>query len=193
MDPCDRDFPEDPASEPPAGELQLSGVNGGTLKNNAPLLAANGVTLVTIGRNDGLGAAGTVALGSSSSNYGGGTNVVSGTLEIDSSSLGGRGALSSGPVGTGTLTLRGGTSLQTPSFDSEFTLGNALALPDASPVNLALNDSLTLSGNISGPGGLYVSSGYLTLSGASTFARECEAAAERAGTAEREVGAGDIE
>ena len=108
---------------------------------------------------------------SGQSTYSGGTTVYSGTLAIGASSLlSSSGTFTSGPIGTGTLTMNGGT-LQLNSVASNSYSVVVLAN------NIVLNGSITLgstntsapndlAGIISGPGGITTASGqpYLALS-----------------------------
>ena len=94
-----------------------------------------------------------LVLTSPDSHYSGGTTVTSGTIAIGASGDGGYlYGVSTGPIGTGTLTLGDGTGLTT--VDSNpYTLGNNIYLSGSGTVHLMQGVSggnLTLNGNING-------------------------------------------
>jgi fibronectin-binding autotransporter adhesin len=99
----------------------------------------------------------------------GGVTVTSGVIYLDSSSTGTAGAVTSGPIGTGTLTFVG-DYLELHTRNS-VVIHNAIALGNYTTIIDPGSNSLTLAGVISGPGGTLEqhSSGNLTLSGANTF------------------------
>jgi len=103
--------------------------------------------------------------------YSGGTTVQS-EVFVGSSTVGPPGSITSGPVGTGTLTFTGGSSEISPSAP-DVTLANAIVLnTDGAYVD---NDdggsnNLTLTGLLSGTGGFdWCATGALELTGANTF------------------------
>src|SRR5215470_7121525 len=99
---------------------------------------------------------GTLTL-SGNNSYTGGTLLNEGTLAVGSSTA----------LGTGTLTLADGTTLQAAAYG--LALANAMRLLGDTTVDTQSN-TLTLSGPISGTGGLdKIGSGTLTLTGASTY------------------------
>jgi len=113
------------------------------------------VTNVISGSGFGLTKAGTGALILSGANtFSGGVTINAGTLTIGASSTPTSGAVTSGPLGTGTLTLGGGAL----SFNgaSTLTVANAITatastttnVQTASGQNEVLNGNLTGSGNI---------------------------------------------
>ena len=111
----------------------------------------------------GCGGANTVVLTSSNNSFSGGVFVDSGstTLEIAASSSGSPGDLSSGPLGTGTVTLSSGNTFTVPS-SSAYSIGNAIALNDGGTVTLlggASGAGLELDGMISGSSTLEIASG----------------------------------
>jgi len=143
-----------------AGNLAFSGLNGGTLQIDTALLSAHNFTRVTIGRDDGRGDTGKVALSNGSNNYAGGTTLMSGTLIVRDSAA----------LGAGNLTAANAATVPTSSADAPkltTTLpGGAavtLSLPNALVVNTSYasstyglgiggTDSFTLAGVISGSG-----------------------------------------
>ena len=92
---------------------------------------------------------------SGASTYAGGTTVTQGTLQIGASTSGSAGSITSGPLGTGALTLAGtlssdGTTARTVKNAvnfSGFTVGN---VTNNGPVTFAGQMNLTLSGNAIG-------------------------------------------
>jgi fibronectin-binding autotransporter adhesin len=126
------------------------------------------------------GAGGKIAINAGPSNsqglggantYTGGTTVVSGELYLQGSTVGNPGSITSGPIGTGTLTMDA-ASLLSPTVN-DVTLANDIALPGSGTIDFADSGSLldlTLTGLISGMGGIeWDGSGALALSGANTF------------------------
>jgi autotransporter-associated beta strand protein len=92
--------------------------------------------------------AGTLTLSSGSSTYSGGTTLNAGQITLGASSTGSGNSVTSGPLGTSTVTLSGGT-LQM----NNKTLGNNLSA-SASTTTIIDNSvgDATLSGNVSGAG-----------------------------------------
>ena len=88
----------------------------------------------------------------SDNTFGGGLTVASGTLYLSRSSTSEGSTIISGPVGTGTLTLQGGTTLSPAYYSGDVTLANNLSLGDkvtfGSGYSFASNsgESLTLTG-----------------------------------------------
>lgn len=121
---------------------------------------------------------GTWTLSNDSSTYSLGTSIDAGTIAVSKSSTLTDGAVAKGPLGTGAVTLNGGT-LQ--SVTNNLTLHNPINVAKASTINtssnLTLEGILTGSGNLqkSGNSGLYFAgnnsgySGTITLSGGNTF------------------------
>lgn len=92
---------------------------------------------------------GTLNLSSGASTFSGGVTVNSGTVNVTANSTPQSGAVTSGPLGTGTLTLNGGT-LQN---NASITLANNIHVTAASAItsisqNIGFNGNLTGSGNI---------------------------------------------
>ncbi|HWA10366.1 MAG TPA: autotransporter-associated beta strand repeat-containing protein [Opitutaceae bacterium] len=182
------------------GILNLNGhstevgeINSGTTANPSPGFIENdgsgNQTLTISGDGDSIfdgvirdnnGSGGTVSIVKTSGSvlrlsgantFSGGLTVENGELQLGSSSDSG---LTQGPVGTGTLTLLGGTYL-TP-YVCNVTLGNAITLQSNYDNFVHIDDdeshnNLTLTGIISGDAGLdWCTLGTLTLSnGNSTF------------------------
>lgn len=116
------------------------------------------------------GPSGSQGLGGANT-YVGGTTVVSGELYLEGSTVGNPGSITSGPVGTGVLTLDGGSRLS-PTVGN-VTLANNIQLPGSGTIPFADGGSslnFTLTGLISGSGGIeWDGNGALTLSGSNTF------------------------
>lgn len=108
---------------------------------------------------------------SAANTFSGGFSLNDGELYLGTSSIGTAGSVTSGPVGTGTL-----------SFDANRILGvtgastilhNDISLGSNNPTFATGANSLTLAGTISGTGSITkTGSGSLTLSGANTFSGE---------------------
>ncbi|MEO6477601.1 autotransporter-associated beta strand repeat-containing protein [Luteolibacter sp.] len=109
--------------------------------------------------------AGTLTL-SAASTYSGGTTVNAGTLVIGSSSTPTSGTVTSGPVGTGAITLAGGTLGMA---GGNFTVANNINVTASSIIQSGNSFNPVLSGNITGSGNLRQSptgfTGRLQLSG----------------------------
>ncbi len=86
---------------------------------------------------------GTLVLAGAST-YSDGTTLAAGTLTLGGSSSGSLGSLSNGPVGTGTLTVNGGTLA---TGNGAQTIGNAVSVGG----DFTITGSLTLTGSISVP------------------------------------------
>ncbi len=135
--------------------LASSVVNNGTLVFAPGLTDASsysgiisGTGAVNIqGANYG-GNIGSILLGTANT-YTGGTHVISGELFVGNSTVGAPGSVTSGPVGTGTLTFDNGTEF---SPTANVTLANAIAFNGTVDNDDGGGNSMTLSGMISGPG-----------------------------------------
>jgi autotransporter-associated beta strand protein len=101
--------------------------------------------------------------------FSGGISVSAGTLKLASSSTGAPGAVTSGPVGTGTLNLADDTTLK--AYGGNRTLHNAITFSSDSYVTFETDgNDLTLAGILSGDVEITSNgSGRLILSGANTF------------------------
>jgi autotransporter-associated beta strand protein len=120
------------------GSNDLSTIVSGTI-------SGSGGSLVKVG-------AGTLTL-SGANTYSGGTTLSAGTLAVGNSAA----------LGTGALTFASGTTLQAAA--NGLSLANAMTLNGTDTIDMQTN-ALTLSGTISGTGGLTkIGSGTLTLSG----------------------------
>jgi autotransporter-associated beta strand protein len=118
--------------------------------------------------------AGGVLVLSGANTYGGGTVLTSGTLQVDAATIGSPGSITSSALGTGTLTLNGGT-LQA---GGNFTTANAAALNTAGGTIDANGHTFTYSGVIANgngtTGALTIADsanngGVVVLSGANTY------------------------
>ncbi|GGE87017.1 hypothetical protein GCM10011317_50150 [Niveispirillum cyanobacteriorum] len=144
------------------------GSNGGTLGNSGnsytlsgQITSAAGTTLTIANTAD----SNAVALtnSSNSSTFAGNILVSKGTLQIGSS------AIAAGQANTGSITLASGSTLQLPTLGTAgtITLGNSLILNGNATI-ATNNNQLTLSGAITGSGGLAkTGSGTLVLSAGS--------------------------
>ncbi|MEI6076970.1 MAG: autotransporter-associated beta strand repeat-containing protein, partial [Verrucomicrobiota bacterium] len=96
---------------------------------------------------------GTVTLSSGSSTFVGGvTNV--GVLAVGANSIPTSGTVTSGPLGTGTLTLNGGTLQNSAGISG---LANAIYVGSGSAtIKLGIVNNLTLTGTLDGPGNLTI-------------------------------------
>jgi outer membrane autotransporter protein len=145
-----------------AAVQDLSGVAGTTINlGNQALTAGTGNDKTFDGTIQGTGGSltktgsGTLTL-SGNNGYTGGTRLQQGTLAVGSNTA----------LGSGTLTLSGGSTLQAATSVS---LANAITTNATATIDTGAND-MTLSGPISGPGGLIkAGSGTLTLSGNSNY------------------------
>ena len=108
---------------------------------------------------------------SAANTFSGGFSLNDGELYLGTSSTGTPGAVTSGPVGTGTLTF--GTSQTLGVNGAATTLHNNISLGSTNPTFATGANNLTLAGTISGTGSITkTGSGPLTLSGANTFSGE---------------------
>jgi autotransporter-associated beta strand protein/T5SS/PEP-CTERM-associated repeat protein len=99
-------------SRPAGGMLYATGVRGGVLEIASPLLAENGIDALTAGHPDTAftdrgrySDTGAVALTSANSDFHGGVTLLADYLLVGASSSQTEGMISSGPLGTGTLTI----------------------------------------------------------------------------------------
>jgi fibronectin-binding autotransporter adhesin len=106
---------------------------------------------------------GTLTLSSASSTYSGGTTLTAGQIIV-----GNNGTATAGPLGTGTLTMAAGTTLNSSAGSGQYTLANAIAVTGT--VNVFTG--LTLSGAISGSTGVLTvgGTGTLTLANGNSYA-----------------------
>ena len=159
--------------------LRLLGVEGGVLEIRSRVSDVNAASL-TVGGNSLLHADGKVVLAAQNT-YTGGTTLVSGTLVAASSQRVVRGAVVSGPLGLGSVTVptdalapaltAGGFS--TATLGNNFLLGSRLALGAFDGFTVYNPASLTLAGTIgnlsaTNSGGLDIYSD-VTLRGSNTF------------------------
>jgi len=174
---------------PSASRLSVTGLNGGWLTIDAPLLATNVGSLLVGATNSDLHRRGYVELSSGASDFGGGTTFNSGYLLLGASStVNGSGAITQGPLGTGTLTVNSSYDWDAPATIAATTAGVTLhnnfafssgALQFGVPVtsddeNLATKaqaytgNGLTLNGTLSGNASLlaFSGNGTFTLNGA---------------------------
>ncbi len=173
---------------PSGGALKLSGVRGGIFKVEAPLSTGNSVTSVRVNDNSADTSYGAVILSSSSSNYTSGTLLKAGYLLFGANSTGSAGAVTAGPLGTGSLNVTSyGSTGYLAATTSGLTLHNAIALGSESYSTLKVgiststpsaiagvaSNTFTLAGVISGDGDtkVYIQNkdGAITLSGANTY------------------------
>ncbi len=154
----------------------LSGDSSGFVSLGAQTLslsAANGTFAGTIYGSGGLAVSGMLTL-SGNNTYAGGTALASGTITVGTSSVGLPGAITSSPLGTGTLAMAAGTTL---SFTSgSYTLANALTLSGDPTIMTTPGFTQTMPGAISdasggAPAGALVvnGDGTVILSGANTY------------------------
>ena len=107
-----------------------------------------------------------------SSTYSGGTSIGSGTVVVDAGTTGTPGTLTSGPLGTGPVTLSGGTL----SVNGAFTIGNAVTAGATSALAASTDNNATFAGAIGLSGNATISqvantgTNALTVSGAITSA-----------------------
>jgi autotransporter-associated beta strand protein len=175
------------------GKLSVTGVNGGWLTIDAPLLAptevAPGVVSLNLGgENSDYHRRGYVELTSGSSTFTGGTTFNSGYLLLGASStVNGSGAITQGPLGTGTLTVTSYYDDESPATIAATTSGLTLHNPihfdygsaqfgvsvtsdsenPAAKAQSYTSHGLTLNGNLSGSASLlsFTGNGTFTLNG----------------------------
>jgi len=144
------------------GSFVFTGTNdlnlgtGAVTLGASPTVTVNGGTLTVggvIGGGFGLtkAGAGTLALAGVST-YSGGTTLNAGTLLVQGSTTPTSGTVTSGPLGTGTLTLNGGTF----GFvaGASYTIANNVNVTGATNIEVASGTNEILNGNWSGSGNL---------------------------------------
>ena len=124
----------------------------------------------------GLAGSGTEVIPNGSNTYGGGTSIGSGTMLVEASTTGSPGALTSGPLGTGTIALGSTANGGTLSVGGAFTIGNAITVA-ATPTtgantiagstdnNVVVSGAIALSGNATVSQVASAGNNALTLSG----------------------------
>jgi fibronectin-binding autotransporter adhesin len=134
-----------------SGAGTVSIASGKTLTTNGILAAspfmgiisgAGSLAINTGGSSQGLGGAST---------FSGGTTILGGELFVAGSTVGAPGSVVSGPVGTGTLNFAADSEMS--SINIDVTLANDIVL-NGTMDNDDATTNLTLSGPISGPGGI---------------------------------------
>ena len=134
-----------------SGAGTVSIASGKTLTTNGILAAspfmgiisgAGSLAINTGGSSQGLGGAST---------FSGGTTILGGELFVAGSTVGAPGSVVSGPVGTGTLNFAADSQMS--SINIDVTLANDIVL-NGTMDNDDATTNLTLSGPISGPGGI---------------------------------------
>lgn len=120
----------------------------GTISGTASLTKLDTGYLLLAGRDGGSYAE------YSESDFSGGVNVQAGTLILGSSSYVADGVYLFGPVGSGTLTMQGGTALRTAAGAGEITLHNDISLASGSVTIGSDHGTLNLHGDIGGSGKL---------------------------------------
>jgi autotransporter-associated beta strand protein len=146
-----------------SGDYHLTGVAEGTLTVATQLTGARAVVvgLPSVTQNVLNDYSGTVALTNNGNNHTGGTRLQSGTLEV----------LNPAALGSGDLTVdASGTNDGYTRLRTAGTIANNIVL-EAGQLDLETSNNLTLSGVISGPGGLarLYNSTPLTIAGNNTF------------------------
>ena len=121
------------------------GVDGNTLAISGKVTGAGGLTKI---------GAGTLTLSNGTSDFSGGSTITAGTTIVGASSTGNIGAVASGPLGTGTITLNGGILS---SNATSQTLNNAVT------VAASTNTTLTTGGNNFLLNGPFTGSGTITV------------------------------
>lgn len=135
-----------------SGRMDINVRDGQTLEMQAKMIGGGSLVLARLGSlvsdstirfgNDGEG--GAVEL----STFTGGVTVNSGILSLEVSSLPSSGAITSGPIGTGTLTLAGGRLNVEETGSGDLLLGNYVTLSSDATVtggsSLKLNNTLNL-------------------------------------------------
>jgi autotransporter-associated beta strand protein len=108
---------------------------------------------------------GTMLLGGANT-FAGGVNLNAGSIIVQGNSAGASGSVTSGPLGTGTLTMADQTTLE--AKFGNYTIANAISIPSAGTSGIIDGSTnLTLTGTLSGSGGLIKNgTGTLTLSAA---------------------------
>lgn len=156
---------------PSASRLSVTGINGGRLTIDSPLLADKVASLNIGATNTDLHRRGYVELTSGNSTFAGGTTLNSGYLLLGASStVDGTGTITQGPLGTGALTVNAYSSWDSPTTIAATTAGltlhNNIAVSSsmlqfgvpittekdnlASQAQAYVNNGLTLNGNLTG-------------------------------------------
>lgn len=153
--------------------LGSGGINAGGLASGTVTISGGGTTGVSLGAaqtwtvgsgatlavSSAVGGAGTLTKAgagtltlSGANTYGGGTVLNAGTLLIQGSSTPTSGTVTSGPLGTGSLTLNGGTF----GFvaGASYTVANNVSVTGATNIQVATGTNEVLNGNWSGSGNL---------------------------------------
>ena len=140
-----------------SGAIVLSGGTAIGLASPSTITLSNSADTISTPITSGsltLAGTGTLTLSSSNSTYSGGTTLGSGTLSVSANSTPTSGTVTSGPLGTGTLTLNGGT-LQNSAADAG--LANAIQVGSGGgTLKLGNGNNMTLTGPLSGAGNLTV-------------------------------------
>ena len=108
--------------------------------------------------------AGTLTLSSTASTYSGGTNISAGTLIVAASSTPTTGTVTSGPLGTGTITLAGG---RLSSDGTVRTLANAVNVTGTTGEFTTGGANLVLNGAVTGSGTFTVGNSFVNATAAS--------------------------
>ena len=131
--------------------ITTGGLSPESLLISAPITSAGGAVTVS-------GTGGLILAGAST--FTNGVNLTGGSLIIGASSSGTPPAITSGPVGTGTLSIGGGTTILS---SNNFTLGNAVSVGGSFTFGgTQATDNLTLSGTVT----LNAANPTMTVSGA---------------------------
>ncbi|MDB5324444.1 MAG: hypothetical protein JWM57_13, partial [Phycisphaerales bacterium] len=146
------------------GVVALTGgtISGtGTLTGTSYDMQSGSVTAVVGGAGAVLtkSTSGTVTLAGAST-YSGNTNLNEGTLRLGSNSIGSIGAITSGPIGKGTLTLSGGTTLSSSSATARSILNPITFAGDVVIGDATLNGTVTFfdTGTLTGARQLTIAS-----------------------------------
>jgi len=168
---------------PSGGTLKFSALKGGILRVQAPLSSSNSVSQVGVNQNSNDSSTGAVVLENSSSNYSGGTTLQAGYLLFGANSTASGSAVTSGPLGTGSLTISPERTAYLAATSSSLTLHNPINVGNSGSLKIGLsgttpstvssagNNTFELAGVISGSGKVYVlnQNGTVTLSGSNTY------------------------
>jgi hypothetical protein len=161
-------------------------ISGLSISSAISSAGSSSITIATSAPHD---ETGQVSLSSGSSSFSGGVTLNSGNLQIAASSTGGPGSVTSGPLGTGTLTINGGVLVTNPAltFSNTVNVGTVFTIANSITANANVTyagfsgstsngttgtiQPFTLSGVISGAGGVVNRSrgGLLALTNADTY------------------------